>query len=72
MAPEIHNLLTNPNSSYDMYKSDIFALGVILFSLVTKRMPFLSATENDSHYKLIQSGKIQEFWSLHEKALKNP
>lgn len=53
MAPEIHNLLTNPTSTYDMYKSDIFALGVILFSLVTKRMPFLSSASNDPHYKLL-------------------
>jgi serine/threonine protein kinase len=40
MAPEISELLKNGEVEYDMYKTDIFALGVILFSLVTERLPF--------------------------------
>jgi serine/threonine protein kinase len=44
MAPEIHNLLKNPNVNYDMYKTDIFSLGVILFTIVMGRLPFEFAT----------------------------
>lgn len=43
MAPEIHQIAINNQSSealYDMYKCDIFALGVILFTLVMGRLPF--------------------------------
>jgi serine/threonine protein kinase len=36
-----------------MYKTDIFALGVILFSLVTDRLPFEYATSQNWLYNLI-------------------
>lgn len=39
MAPEIHNLLSN-QVPYDTYKADIFALGVVFFTLVMGRLPF--------------------------------
>ena len=40
MAPEIHRILENPEAEYDATKSDIFALGVILFALVFGKLPF--------------------------------
>lgn len=61
MAPEIH--LTQP---YEGNKIDVFATGVILFNMVMAAPPFGSATPNDPYYKLIVSGKIDKFWSVHE------
>jgi serine/threonine protein kinase len=40
MAPEIYATLKNPESYYDARKSDVFALGVILFAMVMGRLPF--------------------------------
>ena len=40
MAPEIHQILEDRPQSYDARKSDIFALGVLLFALVLGRLPF--------------------------------
>lgn len=44
MAPEIHFLMKDSQWQYDMYKADIFSLGVILFTLVLGRLPFEYAT----------------------------
>lgn len=59
--------MLHPESSYNMYKSDIFALGVIMFGLCMKRLPFEAATSTDPHYRLIYAGKLDEFWKAHEK-----
>ena len=49
-----------------MYKSDIFALGVILFCLLKGKLPFETATPTNQHYKLLMTGKIEEFWRMHQ------
>lgn len=48
MAPEI--ILKN---GYNGKSADVFALGVLLFSMVTGKLPFLRAEQNDPRYKLI-------------------
>ena len=40
MAPEIHQVLKDPTTHYDARKSDIFALGVMLFAAVFGSLPF--------------------------------
>lgn len=57
MAPEIHQ-----KNGYHSQTTDIFALGVLLFVLVTGVMPFVKATPNDCHYKLITHNKFGLFW----------
>ena len=42
--------------------ADIFALGVVLFVVVTGQMPFKTATPNDSYYKMLMGGEYEEFW----------
>lgn len=44
MAPEIHQILDNPTQYYDARKSDIFALGVMLFAAIFGSLPFEYAT----------------------------
>lgn len=39
--------------TYDPIKSDIFALGVCLFALIFKRLPFEYATPENRLYKLL-------------------
>lgn len=48
-----------------MYKSDIFALGIMLFSLVLGRLPFEYATSQNQYFNLIASGRTEEFWKIH-------
>ena len=57
MAPEVLKKQT-----HDGRKSDIFALGVILFIMAVGAFPFAQATEEDNHYKLIIDENINEFW----------
>ena len=62
MAPEIR--LMRP---YQPQQADLFALGVILFSLRRGGLPFAEATFNDPHYCLIAKGSLKAFWLAHEK-----
>ena len=63
MAPEIHNALINSDQFYDARKSDIFALGIIIFALLLGRLPFEYANPENKLYKLIIEDKIDEFWT---------
>ena len=45
MAPEIH--LDEP---YNGKSVDLFAAGIILFTFLTKRVPFMRAHPSDPHY----------------------
>ena len=60
MAPEIHI-----GKDYEGASADVFAAGIILFTILTQRPPFRSAKPSDPHYKLIATGETQTFWSLH-------
>jgi serine/threonine protein kinase len=59
MAPEI-----SEQKPYDGRKSDIFALGVILFVIVLCKFPFSKAQKDEYYYKLILDGKFKEYWDL--------
>lgn len=53
MAPEILNC-ENDKIGYNGEQTDVFALGVILFSMLLGRPPFREANSNkDRYYKLI-------------------
>jgi len=65
MAPEISNCHENKDSPYDPVKSDIFALGVCMFALIFKRLPFEYAIPDNKLYKLLMEKKTKEFWTLH-------
>jgi len=56
-APEI--LLRRP---YYGKSGDIFSLGIVLFILVTGKLPFKMALPNDNLYKYIARGDYIEFW----------
>lgn len=62
MAPELLYKL-----SYDAKKSDIFAMGVILFVFFTGHPPFKNATENDPHYFNLFVKNTPIFWQYHSQ-----
>lgn len=62
MAPEV--LL---ECKYQPAIADIFALGVIIFTLYTGVMPFGKAVVEDSYYEKICLRKTNIFWSAHEQ-----
>lgn len=47
IAPEIENILINPDAGYQGHLVDLFNSGVILFCMVMKRMPFERAVAED-------------------------
>lgn len=65
MAPEI--IL---GGSYEGSIIDLFAAGIILFVMLTRRPPFVSANPKDetSAYRLLAVGQGAVFWQLHAQA----
>lgn len=43
-------------------KDDLFALGYLLFILVARHPPFLSASITNAHYRLLKENKVLEYW----------
>ena len=58
MAPEILE-----RKSYDGFKADIFAIGVLLFISTIGNFPFVEASKSDKYYSLLSQTKLtDEFW----------
>jgi len=62
MAPEIYTGL-----EYSGPCIDLFAMGVILFSMVAGNPPFRESSLSDPHYNLIRSNRIDTFWHVHSR-----
>ena len=61
MAPEMLR-----GGSYCGIDTDLFAAGVVLFFMLTQRMPFAVADPNkDLLYRLLVSGEAECFWNIH-------
>mmetsp|Transcript_27464 Transcript_27464/g.24340 ORF Transcript_27464/g.24340 Transcript_27464/m.24340 type:complete len:411 (+) Transcript_27464:91-1323(+) len=65
MAPEIL-----ANLPYKPKQIDLFAAGVILFMMVTQRLPFITAEPDDEYYSFIIIKDFRGFWAYH--ALQEP
>lgn len=63
MAPEIIC-----KKAYFGNSVDLFALGIILFILYAAHPPFVQATNEDPHYKLLATNRADLFWSRHERS----
>jgi len=63
MAPEI----LDPTNGYNPEQTDLFSLGVILFSMYLGKPPFRQANwRKDELYKMLCEYKYSEFWSIWE------
>lgn len=47
---------------YDGRKADVFAAGVILFTVIFGIFPFQDACSSDKYYKLIMAGDAETYW----------
>lgn len=65
MAPEIYE-----NRYYDPSVSDVFSLGVLLFSTVTGRPPFYKQVRDDFYYRFLYKEVPETFWNLHNRTQK--
>jgi len=59
MAPEVLE-----NIEYDAEKADCFSLGIILFIMAFKNLPFDNANEGDKLWKALNRGMFSNFWNL--------
>ena len=59
-APEVHHNVTQS----DVY-TDLFAFGVILFTLHTGRAPYYLASDSDPHYRFLIQNLMSCFFSKH-------
>lgn len=50
---------------------DLFAAAIILFVMVTGKLPFVKADPCDRTYKLLCTNKHEQFWKIHEINKKN-
>ena len=57
-APEIYSKLP-----FNGRSCDIFALGVVMFIVVTGEMPFRSSNRSDGFYSMIIDNDYDSFWS---------
>ena len=55
---------------YDAFKADIFALGVVFFTMYIGKFPFKEANPLISNYKLFILNN-EKFWEKHEKSHRN-
>lgn len=62
MAPEVLE-----GCVYNGHYADLFALGIIIFLMVSKHPPFLRACSSDVHYRLIMGNREDLFWATHSK-----
>ena len=62
MAPQIHE-----GRAYRGSEVDLFAVGVIIFTLYAGHPPFDIAKQDDAFYKWLHYGQAREFWARHEK-----
>ena len=63
-APEIH-----AGNSYSDEQADLFAAGIILFTMVAGHMPFSKAKSEDKIYNLLYQGDFCTFWAFHQKMM---
>ena len=54
-------------TGYDGIKSDIFALGVMLFVITVGRFPFKTSGFSDKKYRLILSKRYEHYWKNFDK-----
>ena len=62
MAPQIHEA-----QEYRGTEVDLFAVGVILFTLYAGHPPFFEAKQTDEFYKWLYYGQARKFWSRHQQ-----
>jgi serine/threonine protein kinase len=64
MSPQ---LIARTGKASDIFKDDIFALGVIFFIMSVGRPPFVEALKDDKYYKPLYKGLYSEFWEAQER-----
>ena len=58
-----------PKITIDLFKADMFALGVILFEMVVGSPPFFNANAQDACYRYFYLKRgVSRFWQAHPKA----
>ena len=73
MAPEILNLPVCESAGYNSEQTDLFAVGVILFSMIMGRPPFWKADPvQDRHYKVIHLQQYGYFWNVWDQQYAMP
>ena len=66
MAPEIHTSLEK-SEGYSAKRADVFALGVMLFALIFRKLPFEFATNQNPLFKHLEGNNFPTFWDCHTK-----
>lgn len=66
MAPEMFSA----RSGYDARKTDVWACGVILFTMLAGFPPFQKPDKSDWWFNKLQAKKYALFWKAHERSVK--
>ncbi len=65
MAPEVRRTMNSQSMVYIPEKADIFSLGISLFIIMFQKMPFASATPEDSFFEFLLRGDFNGFFVSH-------
>jgi serine/threonine protein kinase len=63
MAPELL-----AKSAYQGTQVDLFASGVVIFTMLSRHPPFVKASSTDYYYKYFPQNKSKKFWDAHSKS----
>lgn len=64
MSPEQH-----ARKAYSGKEADLYAVGVVLFMMITQCQPFDEAKINDKYFRLIAGNRPSIFWKIFDKVV---
>lgn len=57
--------------NYSLFQADLFAAGIVIFTLANRHLSFKRDKKDDKLYKFIIEEKLDQFWEVHNNYSKS-